>query len=477
MNADLQQLIAALPYDDSADDDAAALALVSQRAIPTGRLARLWTLGTIQAQIAAAYAALWVRSLFDRSDRHAERLVETHMAAAMRILGGMVYLRGAVMKVGQALATYPNLVPDEIAATLARLHFDAPPMHFALVREQLCNELDRELGEVFEEFDQRAFAAASLGQVHRARLRSGERVAVKIQYPGIAQTIRSDLQNLIAVLAPLRFTREWENVSAQLDEIRDVLGAEVDYQAEAASLEHARSLFTDDDGIVIPHVYRDLSTSRVLTMEHIEGRHLDAWLATNPSQAQRDAFGTKMYVIALRMYYSGRCAYADPHPGNYLFLDDGRLALLDFGCVPRYDEAEWELLSEMDAAFYRDHDALRAALTRFCDLSADELNDESRMSVLEESFRWMIEPLLHRPFDFGDPAHLRAEVDIVARAVAGRYTRSHPMQFYISRTVLGLRALLHRMKARVDVRGVHARELPAAGWSWVDQLLREGAEL
>jgi aarF domain-containing kinase len=477
MNADLEQLIAALPHDDAADDDAAALALVSQRAIPTGRLARLWTLGTMQAQIAAAYAALWVRSLFDPSDRHAQQLVETHMAAAMRLLGGMIYLRGAVMKVGQALATYPNLVPEEIATTLARLHFDAPPMHFALVREYLCNELDRDLGEVFEEFEQHAFAAASLGQVHRARLRNGEQVVVKIQYPGIAQTIRSDLKNLTAVLAPLRFTRDWQNVSAQLDQIRDVLNAEVDYQAEADSLEHARSLFADDDGIVVPRVYRELSTSRVLTMEFIEGRHLDAWLATNPSQAQRDSFGTRMYVISFRMYYRGRCAYADPHPGNYLFLDDGRLALLDFGCVPRYDEHEWALLSEMDAAFYRDRDALRAALTHYCDLSAEELGDESRMSLLEESFRWAIEPLLHRPFDFGDPEHLRTGIDVIARAIARRYTRAPALQVYLSRTLLGLRSLLHRMKARVDVRGVHARELPAAGWNWVDELLRAGAEL
>jgi predicted unusual protein kinase regulating ubiquinone biosynthesis (AarF/ABC1/UbiB family) len=477
MNADLQHLIAALPHDDSADDDAGALALVSQRVIPTGRLARLWTLGTMQAQVAVAYAALWVRSLFHGSDRHAQQLVETHMAAAMRLLGGMTYLRGAVMKVGQSLAAYPNLVPDEIANTLARLHFDAPPMHFALVREHLCNEFDRDLGDVFQEFEQRAFAAASLGQVHRARLRNGERVAVKVQYPGIAQTIRSDLRNLAAVLAPLRFTRDWENVAAQLDEIGHVLTAEVDYRAEADSLEHARSLFNADDGIVVPRLYRELSTDRVLTMEYIEGRHLDSWLATEPSQEQRDAFGTKMYTISFRTYYSGRCDYADPHPGNYLFLGDGRLALLDFGCVPRYADDDWALLSEMDAAFYRDRDAMRTSLMRYCDLSPEELRDESRMSLLEESFRWAIEPLLHRPFDFGDPEHMRRGIDIMARAIAGRYTRSHPKQIYLSRTLFGLRSLLHKMKARVDVRGVRARELPRAGWSWVDEMIRAGAEL
>ena len=470
MNADLQQLLAALPHDDSAPDD--ELALLGQRSIPTGRLARLWTLGTMQAQIAVAYGAMWVRSMFGDSDTRARQLVETHMAAAMRLLGGMIYLRGAVMKVGQALASYPNLVPDEIAATLSRLHFDAPPMHFALLREHLSNELEAELDDLFAEFEEHAFAAASLGQVHRARLRTGERVAVKIQYPGIAQTIRSDLRNLAAVLTPLRFTREWENVNAQLDEIGDVLSAEVDYRAEADSLERARSLFTPDDGVVIPRVHRELSTSRVLTMEYIDGRHLDSWLAGDPPQSARDAFGAKMYTISFRMYYSGRCDYADPHPGNYLFLHDGRLALLDFGCVPRYDDDEWALLSEMDAAFYRGHDARREALARYCDLSADQLRDESRMSFLEESFRWAVEPLLHRPFDFADPEHMRAGIDIMARAVAKRYTRAHPIQVYLSRTLLGLRSLLHRMRARVDVRAIHAREIRATGWAWVDEVLR-----
>src|SRR5438045_1488480 len=130
MNADLQRLIAALPEIESADDHAAMEHLLGQRAIPTGRFARLWTLGTMQAQIATAYGAMWVRSAFSGSDARERQLVETHIAAATRLLGGMTYLRGAVMKLGQALATYPNLVPDEISTILARLHFDAPPMHF-----------------------------------------------------------------------------------------------------------------------------------------------------------------------------------------------------------------------------------------------------------------------------------------------------------------------------------------------------------
>jgi predicted unusual protein kinase regulating ubiquinone biosynthesis (AarF/ABC1/UbiB family) len=464
MNADLQQLLAAFPRDD-ADDGALPRALVTQRAIPTGRLARLWTLGTMQAQIAIAYGAMWMRSLLGGAQ---EDLVETHLAAAAKLVGGMLYLRGAVMKVGQAMAAYPNLVPEEIAATLDCLHFDAPPMHFSLVREHLENELDRSIAEAFAEFDERAFAAASLGQVHRARLRSGELVAVKIQYPGIAATIDSDLRNLATVIAPLRFTRDWENITAQLEDIRAVLSAEVDYLAEADNIERAQSLFAHEDGIVIPRVFRDYSTSRVLTMELLGGQHVDAWLSRNPSQSERDAFGSKIYTAAFRFYYAGRSDYADPHPGNYFFLEDGRLGVVDFGCVRGYTDEEWALLSDIDQSFYLGRQAARDAMVRYCDLSPSESRDEKRMALLEESYRWSVEPLLQPLFDFGDPEHMRMGIDIMARAVACRYTRAHPMQIYLSRTLLGLRSLLLRMRARVPVRAIHEAELRQSGWPWVN---------
>jgi predicted unusual protein kinase regulating ubiquinone biosynthesis (AarF/ABC1/UbiB family) len=468
MNANLEQLLAAMPADD-ADDDALAIALAGQRTIPTGRFARLWTLGTMQAQIAVAYASMWIRSFFGGSHQD---VVETHLAAAMRLVGGMIYLRGAVMKVGQALAAYPNLVPAEIAAVLERLHFNAPPMHFSLVREQLENELDRPIAEVFAELDERAFAAASLGQVHRARLHSGERVAVKIQYPAIAATIESDLRNLALMLAPLRFTRDWDNLLGHLNDIRTVLTAEVDYVAEANAIERARAIFSDDDGIVIPAVFREHSTARVLTMELIDGVHSADWLARNPSQEERDAFGAKMYTASFRIYYAGHADYADPHPGNYIFMNDGRLGLIDFGCVRPYDEAEWQLVSDMDRAFYRGREEQRATMIRFCDLNEAEARDEQRLAIMEESFRWIIEPLLVPVFDFSNPEHLRAGIDVSLRAITRRYTRSHPMQTYLSRTLIGLRSMLHRIGARVPVRGLHEVELRRSGWSWVNEELK-----
>ena len=167
-------------------------------------------------------------------------------------------------------------------------------MHWSLLKEMVCNELGDDPEILFASFDKRAFAAASLGQVHRARLKSGEEVAVKIQYPGIARTIREDFRHLNLFLLPARLSADWENTKDQFDDLRTRLEHETDYEREAAALEKARSLFSEDDGIVVPRVFRHHSTARVLVMERLEGMHLDEFLSTNPSQEVRNEFARKM---------------------------------------------------------------------------------------------------------------------------------------------------------------------------------------
>src|SRR5204863_7476285 len=177
-----------------------------------------------------------------------------HWRTAVRVLDSMNYLRGAVMKIGQTLANFPDIAPREFVETLERLHYDAPPMHWSLLREMVHNELGDDPENLFAQFDKQAFAAASLGQVHRARLKSGEQVAVKIQYPGIARTIEADFRNLFLFLLPARLTRDWESTKDQFEDLRRRLVQETDYELEASYLERARGLFTAADGIVVPQV-------------------------------------------------------------------------------------------------------------------------------------------------------------------------------------------------------------------------------
>jgi predicted unusual protein kinase regulating ubiquinone biosynthesis (AarF/ABC1/UbiB family) len=446
-----------------------ALADLTRRPGPEGALRRLWAFGGLQAQIALAYLAYEARSWFLDADRRERELAEAHLRAAIKMLRTMGYLRGAASKLGQALANLPQVVPDQIVETLERLHFEAPPMHFALLREHVRDELGQEPEEAFATFDTRAFAAASLGQVHRATLKSGEDVAVKVQYPAIGRSIRSDFRNLSAFLLPLRLGRGWEPLKAQIEEIRRVIEQETDYQQEAEWQRRARSLFHEDDPILVPRVHDELSTRRVLTMEYLDGVHLPAFLADNPSQERRDHFGDLIVLAGSRLHYAGRLLYADPHPGNFLFRSDGRLGLLDFGCVRPYTDREWECNRLAELAIQGSDDDVVRALRASLGLAEGEALDPGILAQNVALARWMWRPFSHDgPFDYGDPDYLREGVDRFA--AVGRARIPSPwltMNAFLARWSLGIGAMLYRLRARVDVRAICLRERPAAGWGLV----------
>jgi hypothetical protein len=443
-----------------------ALAALAGRAGPEGALRRAWAFGGLQAQVTLAYVAYWVRSWFVGVDRREQALAEAHLRTAIAMLRTMGYLRGAATKLGQALANFPDVLPDQMVSTLERLHFEAPPMHFALLREQVRDELGREPEEAFATFDPRAFAAASLGQVHRAILTSGRDVAVKIQYPAIGRSIRSDFRNLFAFLSPLRLGRGWEPMKAQLEEVRRVIEQETDYQREADMQRRARSLFGEDDRIFVPRVYDELSTRRVLTMEYLEGVHLPAFLAGHPSQDLRDHFGGLIYQAQSRLHYAGRLLYADPHPGNFLFRADGCLGFLDFGCVRPYTDREWECIRLADVATRGGRDDVVRALRCSLGLAEGDEIEPDLFDLCVEFGRWMWRPHGHDgPFDFSDSAYLREGVERFAAIGRARIAAPWlPMNAFNARWCFGTVAMLYRLGARVDVRAIDLRERPAAGW-------------
>ncbi len=469
-NVNLSELLAALPEDDASSSVNSAwaeerlreiVADLARRPAPTGSLHRMWTMSELSVQIALAYLALWTRSWFRNAEASKRRLLETNLRVALKTFHRLGYLRGAMAKLGQAAGNMPGLLPAQMAEILDRLHFDVPPMHYPLVREVLRNEFGRDPEEQFLSFETEAFAAASLGQVHRARLKTGEPVAVKIQYPGIARTIDADFRNLSALLLPLRLGKDWEALKGQFDEVRRMLDREVDYVQEAESLRIARELFRPGDGILVPRSYPEYSGKRVLTTDFVEGMHLPEYLATNPTQASRNAFGTKIYVTWLRMYYA-YITYGDPHPGNYIFMPDGRLGLIDFGSVRYYDAEERELLLLAERMSFKDPSLIREVVRRVCGVGEDDPELEDYVRMMEESRQWMLEPF-RQPgaFDFGDEGHFKRGMDWFARAMRERTTRSHPMYVYWNRNTFGLKAMLFRLRAQVDLHALREQEVPA----------------
>jgi predicted unusual protein kinase regulating ubiquinone biosynthesis (AarF/ABC1/UbiB family) len=467
----IAELIAALPEETADKTRAAANEFtvapprVSLEPIPIGRFRRFTALGTLQAKIGAAYMFHWLRGWFKSAEENQKLLAETHWRTALRLLDSMSYLRGAAMKVGQTLANFPDIAPRQFVETLERLYYDVPPMHFSLLREMVQNELGDDPENLFAEFDKQAFAAASLGQVHRARLKTGEEVAVKIQYPGIARTIREDIRNLSPFLLPARLTKDWESVKDQFDDLCHRLEQETDYALEADRLENARALFREDDGIIIPRVFRELSTARVLTMERIGGVHLDDFLASNPSQEERNEFARKMIRAWYRMMYAGRTLYADFHPGNFLYQGDSRLGVIDFGFVAKFTDDVWELMRKVDRPLTTGRQDDRIAAVKEWMWAGEEPESSERVRLAEEWADWCWRPrYCGGEFDFANEAYFRRGVDLFLEMTRKRYTRSRPITPTISRQQFGMWSMLYRLKAKIDMREIAEQEIKATGW-------------
>ncbi|HZL90807.1 MAG TPA: AarF/ABC1/UbiB kinase family protein [Pirellulaceae bacterium] len=437
----------------------------SLRPVPVGWFRRMQVLGTLQAKIGAAYLFHWLRGWFKSADENQRHLAETHWRTAFRVLDSMSYLRGATMKVGQTLASFPDIVPREFVETLEQLHFSAPPMHWSLLKEMVFNDLGDDPEKIFASFEKQAFAAASLGQVHRARLTSGEEVAVKIQYPGIGRTIRVDFRNLLMFLLPARLSRDWENAKEQFDDLRMRLERETDYEREAAMLAKVRPLFHEDDGIVVPRIFSDYCTPRILTMERLEGMHLDAFLETNPSQEVRNEFARKMLRAWYRMMYTGRLIYADMHPGNYLFMEDGRLGVIDFGFMLELDDTLWELMRMIDRPLTTGRRDDRIAAMKEWSWISDAPEDRDRLKLSEEYADWCWHSRYDGgEFDFADEADFRRGIDLFVEMVRKRYNRSRPCTPVIARQQFGWRSMLYKLKAKIDVAPIAEEEIKATGW-------------
>ena len=461
----VKNLVDALPDDIAAQGDIVnplqdLLAGLENKKVPTKSLMRMWILSSLQAKIAIGYLAYGMRKNFVSADERERMLNETHTNTALKIMATMGYMRGAVMKIGQLLANLPTLVPDQIADVLASLHFEAPPMHYGLIRETLLNELGQEPEEIFESFDRKAFAAASLGQVHRARLKSGEEVAVKIQYPNIAKTISADLRNLRTVLQPMRFSADWQSLRDNVEEMESMLNIEADYLKEAQFCKEVAPFFAEDDEIVIPKVFDEYSTSKVLTQEYLQGLHLKEYMAGNPTQEERDRYTHLLSVFSSRLYFQGRMFFADPNPGNFIFMKKGRLGLIDYGCIRRITDAEWVLQIEVwRSGLNNDKKGMDKALASHCLFDSPSVMEDERLKILRDHLKWQLRPCLHDgTFDFSDENFFREGVDLQMQLFRKRFTRGVPINIWSTRFLFGFRAVAYKLRGKCNLKRIIEQE-------------------
>jgi predicted unusual protein kinase regulating ubiquinone biosynthesis (AarF/ABC1/UbiB family) len=260
--------------------------------------------------------------------------------AARDLAESLSQLKGAAMKVGQQVALMASAMdlPDDVQRALRKLEKDAEPVPWWTIEQILERELDDHPDDIFATFEREPLGTASLAQAHAATLLDGTRVVVKVLHPGVLESLDADLLALRAILAGGRLVgRKEAELKGIMTEVEARLREEVDYLNEAANLEAFSSLYRGDPRVTMPAPHVDFCTRRVLVLDRVEGVHLETFVAT-ATREQRQKAGMALAELFFEMAFVHRLLHADPHPGNYLFREDGTLGLLDFGCVKRFDE-------------------------------------------------------------------------------------------------------------------------------------------
>ncbi|MEJ7657115.1 MAG: AarF/ABC1/UbiB kinase family protein [Thermoleophilaceae bacterium] len=366
----------------------------ADKSMPTGRVRRTAKVGSlVGGQAARAYAtkaANLTRSEEGRRVAAERRQVE----AAEQIVEVLGSMKGAAMKVGQVASfidtgALPPEASKRIQQKLAELRDSAPRVSFRDMRKVIEHDLGDKLSEHFAEFEEDAVAAASIGQVYRARLHDGREVAVKVQYPGIGSAVRADLQNLGLLLRAAKRMAPGMDVKAMSTEVRERLTEELDYEHEAQSQRAFARAWKGHPFVYIPDAVTDLCTEHVLVTEWAEGIGFEE--VRTLTQPERDRFGETVFRFFFESLYRVGHFSGDPHPGNFRLMDDGRVAFLDFGMtrkVPR----EWveRELAIFRLAFSGDADELYRELTamRFYPADDPEVTPERVLAHFEAVTAW-----------------------------------------------------------------------------------------
>ena len=425
----------------------------------SGMLPRGYRLGKLGVSLVGSYLGYQIQNIFLGETGRPQRKARFHKRASRQLREELEALKGPVMKLGQLLSMQSGTLPEEALLELANLQMQAPGMHATLARVQFKSALGKYPEEMFHEFDPEPFAAASLGQVHRAVTFNGEKVAVKIQYPAIRSAIESDLKLLRSAAFPGRVTGHVP--SALLDEIARGLLEETDYLHEADNLDYFRTGLAGLDFVTVPRVHRELTNDRVLTMSFVEGESLSDWLKRKPSQALRNLTGARLCQAYETQLQHLRVIHADQHPGNFLFRPDGRFGLVDFGCVKRvnFDICEFRRIQE-DLGWRESEATERRFLSILCGKSVPYARARKILPLMEE----MLE--VYRPQGAGDfvldfrKIRQNSKVMEIQRRMTKVILQNKlfpPDLTYVSRADMGFWHLVGEIGATVNVSEISRR--------------------
>lgn len=423
------------------------------RAIPSSRAARLGAFGRLAGGVASGMLGEGARRLA-RGERPRMRDLVLTPGNVGRLADRLSHLRGAAMKLGQMISMDAgDLLPPELAAILAQLRSQAHRMPPEQLRRVLDSEWGPDWRRRFARFNATPIAAASIGQVHRARLPDGRELAIKVQYPGVRESIDSDVDNVATLLRVSGVLPRELDLAPLLTEAKRQLHEEADYEREAAQMTRFADWLDGHADYVVPRPLPELTTARVLAMDFIDGIPIEA-LADAP-QEQRDAAMRNLMALVLREMFEFGAMQTDPNFANYRFQPDaGRLVLLDFGAARDVEPATAQgYRSLLSAGLSGDRDAVREAAR-----AAGFLGEAAvaRHRALVDRMIDIVVTEMNRPgpFDFGDRGFVEVLREQGMEMAADRSTWHIPPveTLFVQRKVSGTALLAARLEARVDVR-------------------------
>ncbi len=423
-----------------------------QSSIPTSKVQRASRFVKTGAKVGGNYVKHYAKK-FMTGEASREDLDQ---ANAEDIYDSLSELKGSALKVAQMLAMDKNVLPTAYQNQFSMAQYSAPPLSYPLVVKTFKEQLGKSPSDLFETFTKSAVNAASIGQVHKASVGDKE-LAVKVQYPGVAGSVKSDLK-LVKPFALRLVKLNEQELDHYIEEVEERLLEETDYKLELVRSKQISEACGHIPNLVFPKYYKEMSSDRILTMDWLDGMHLKEFLKTNPSQELRNQIGQAMWDFYNFQVHNLLQVHADPHPGNFLMMENGSLGVIDFGCVKVIPEdfykSYFKLMRE-DLLFKEEE--LVEAFHELMFLYEDDPADYKVLYI--EVFKQMMQllgaPFHKDSFDFADESYFKKIFDLgeyISKRKEfknSKHPRGSRHGLYINRTYFGLYNLLHDLGAEV----------------------------
>jgi predicted unusual protein kinase regulating ubiquinone biosynthesis (AarF/ABC1/UbiB family) len=426
-----------------------------QSKIPTSKVKRAAKLIGTGAKVGGNYVKYYANKVI--GDKNAKEKLDKDNAED--IYQSLSELKGSALKMAQVMSMDKNMLPKAMTDKFAQAQYNAPPLSYPLVVKTFRQMFGKTPTELFDSFEKEAKHAASIGQVHLAA-QGSLKLAVKVQYPGVADSVKSDLK-LVKPIAMRMLHMKEKEIKQYMQEIEGKLLEETDYLLELKQSMEIVEACSSLNGVYFPKYYPEFSNKRIITMDWIEGMHLKDFLATNPSQEVRNMVGQRMWDFYDYQVNELNLIHADPHPGNFLFQEDGSLGVIDFGCVKRIPKEFYTVYFQLlNPSYHMDDDKLKDLYHKleFLLESDNKETEELFFNLFKESMDLLVYPFTNETFDFADEAYFDRiykkgeELSKSKDVRKGGKARGSRHILYINRTYFGLFSILHELKAEIKTK-------------------------